>query len=284
MKQTLRMLSLLTLVVAMLLVVGCSAAVDPATADKEIRAKTDELISAWKTNDVAWLKQNLTEGYLFTGQDFNIASKEAIVEFATAEQDDLDATTAIDDWQTTLQGDTVAALYKLSWKFADGSANEVRLTDVWVHSGGQWKLMAQHGSQISLTRSAESLANEKKAVADFVKGCSVGEDLTVEKLAQCLHKDFAAWEQGALTTKEEQEHNFVKFYDYYRLMQPQVLDIKSTVLHGDTAIVHYTISGTSTDAKTGDISPYKANGTDICVKEGNQWRIIGTRLSPAPAD
>jgi hypothetical protein len=159
MKRTFKKFSLSVLSFCLVLSLGCSVAVDPATAEKEIRQKTDEMIQASKYEDEAWYEENFADEYLITGQDLQVVNKEQIIEYASSAEE-ISGTVEIDDWQTIVDGDTVVSLYKISWKFDDGGTNEARITDVWSHRTGQWVLLAQHASQISLTGSAETDANE----------------------------------------------------------------------------------------------------------------------------
>lgn len=117
------------------------------------------MIQASQYEDEAWYEENFADEYLITGQDLQVVNKEQIIEYASSAEE-ISATVEIDDWQTIVDGDTVVSLYKISWRFDDGGTIEARITDVWSHRTGQWVLLAQHASQISLTRSAETDANE----------------------------------------------------------------------------------------------------------------------------
>ncbi len=160
MKRTLKRFSFVALSFCLIPFAGGSEAIDPTSADKEVRQKTEEMVQAAKTNDEAWYEAYFADEYLITGQDLQVGNKEQMIEYASTAEE-LSGTVETDDWQTIVDGDTVISLYKISWKFDDGGTNEARITDVWSHRTGQWLLLAQHVSQISLTGSAESSANEQ---------------------------------------------------------------------------------------------------------------------------
>lgn len=136
---------------------GCSTAIDPATAQKEVRQRIDEMVEVWRLNDSDWFQKNVVNDYLITSQILEVVNKKQIIDYMSGVEEDPDPGTAkIDDWQAIVDGTTVIALYKLTWTFESGRLNEVRVTDVWSRHAGQWMLLAQHISRISLTGPADS--------------------------------------------------------------------------------------------------------------------------------
>jgi len=151
------MFSLAVLSFCLVLLFGCSTAIDPAVAEKEVRQKTDEMVEAWRLNDQDSFERNTVNEYLITAQILEVVNKEQIVEYMSGVEDDPDAGTAkIDEWQAIGNGNVVVSLYKLTWTFDSGRLNEVRVTDVWSRHESQWKLLSQHVSRISLTDPTDS--------------------------------------------------------------------------------------------------------------------------------
>jgi len=119
MSHSFKMFSLAVLSFCLVLLFGCSTAIDPAVAEKEVRQKTDEMVEAWRLNDQDSFERNTVNEYL-------------------------------------INGNVVVSLYKLTWTFDSGRLNEVRVTDVWSRHESQWKLLSQHVSRISLTDPTDS--------------------------------------------------------------------------------------------------------------------------------
>jgi len=162
MSHTFRTFSLVVLSFCLVLLFGCSTAVDPAASEKEVRQKTDEMVEAWRLNDEGWLERNAANEYLITSQSLEVVNKDQIIEYMSGAEEDPDPGTAeIDEWQTIAAGDTFISLYKLSWTFDSGKSNVVLVTDVWSRDAAQWKLLTQHVSRISLTGPADSDAGEE---------------------------------------------------------------------------------------------------------------------------
>jgi hypothetical protein len=162
MNHTFKTLSLTVLSFSPVFLFGCSTAIDPAAAEKEVRQQTDQMVEAWRLNDQDWLERNAVNEYLITSQSLEVVNKEQIIEYMSGAEEDPDPGTAqIDDWQTIANGDTVISLYKLTWTFDSGKSNEVLVTDVWSRDAAQWKLLTQHVSRISLTGPADSDTEEE---------------------------------------------------------------------------------------------------------------------------
>lgn len=162
MKRIFRMFSLGILSFCLMSSLGCSVAVDPIAAEKEIRQKTDELVEAWRLNDEDWIDRNAVNEYLISAQSLEVVNKDQIIEYMSSVEEDTDPGAAkIDEWQTIAAGDTFVSLYRLSWTFDSGKSNVVMVTDVWSHDAAQWKLLTQHVSRISLTGPDDSDTDEE---------------------------------------------------------------------------------------------------------------------------
>jgi len=81
MSHTFRTFSLVVLSFCLVLLFGCSTAVDPAASEKEVRQKTDEMVEAWRLNDEGWLERNAANEYLITSQSLEVVNKDQIIEY-----------------------------------------------------------------------------------------------------------------------------------------------------------------------------------------------------------
>lgn len=118
-----------------------------ADLDGLFRAKTNEIMKAFTENDTEFLASVYSDDFLMTAQSLHVVTKKQLLE---NQRFDEGTTFEISDWRAIRSGDTVVALYKLTWNFSDGGSNEVRFTDVWVKNGDDWSILSSHATQISL--------------------------------------------------------------------------------------------------------------------------------------
>ncbi len=264
------------LLIGVFLTAGCSVESDSAGTDKEIRKKTEEMVTASQSYDQAWYKNNRAADYIITAQESAAGSADEFAAY-TSGSNELDSTSfRINDWRTVKEGDTTVAFYKLRWKFAGGANAEAHVTDVWTQRNGQWKLLAQHVSRISLAHSSAYREKEKKEVIEFVKNCSVGDTLNIEALAACLHDDYSRWENGALKGKVAELEEIAGYLKKVKDSN-QTFEARSAVVHADTAVVNYTISYAYTN-EAGVMVRGSADATDVCMRQNGLWRIISSHF------
>lgn len=281
MKHTFKSLFLAVLSFCLVLFLGCSVAVDPVSAEKEIREKTDELIQSWKYNDQDWYERNVVSGYLITLQTLDVVNREQVIEYMSSAEEDPDPGTAeIDDWQTIVDGDTAISHYKLGWKFESGGSNEVRITDVWSHRTGQWVLLSEHVSRISLTGSAESDAKEKQEILDFVEACS--KSLDMDQITACYHDDFVALAgRDRPQAKAEWVGHFAHTLEAYEISAMSFEPI-SVIVHGDMAVVTGIDTGTTKNKETQELEEHRQSWTKVLVREDDFWSVISESMNNLP--
>ena len=136
-----------TLIFIILLLIESSVALAGTDTKAMLRDKTNDIYRALIENDTTYLENTYSEDFLITAQSFHVADKKQLIESQEAPEG---STFKIADWRAIESGDTVVALYKITWSFSDGGSNEARFTDVWVKRDGVWRILASHASQISL--------------------------------------------------------------------------------------------------------------------------------------
>jgi ketosteroid isomerase-like protein len=102
---------------------------------------------------------------------------------------------------------------------------------------------------------------------------SIKEDL--EGLMSYMHDDFLGWAPGQSFPTNKADRRAVQMRSYETsdnvLYTLKPIGIK---VHGDVAIVHYFFSYTDVDAK-GEEQSAAGHWTDILMKQGNRWIMIG---------
>jgi ketosteroid isomerase-like protein len=111
---------------------------------------------------------------------------------------------------------------------------------------------------------------------------SANEDL--EGFMSYFHDDFLGWAQGQWfpTNKADRradiERSFETSESVFYALKPAGIKI-----HGDVAIVHYYFTDTSKDAK-GEEETVSGHWTDILMKQGDKWVMIGDAGGVVPED
>jgi hypothetical protein len=91
MKHTFKTFSLAFLSFCPVLLLGCSTAIDPVAAEKEVRQQSDQMVEAWRLNDQDWFERNAANEYLITAQSLEVVNKEQIIEYMSGAEEDPDA-------------------------------------------------------------------------------------------------------------------------------------------------------------------------------------------------
>ena len=126
---------------------GVTTAYGEADTEEAFRVKTHEIAKAFARNDIDFLAGVYTDNYLMTAQSLHVVTKKQLLD---NQRFDEGTTFEIDDWQMIRSGDTVVVLYRQTWKYSDGGANEAQFTNVWVKQGDDWLVLSTHATQISL--------------------------------------------------------------------------------------------------------------------------------------
>ncbi len=141
--------AILLIILALFLVssLGVTTAYGAADTEEAFRVKTHEIAKAFARNDIEFLSGVYTDNFLMTAQSLHVVTKKQLLDNQRFE----DGTTfEIDDWRMIRSGDTVVVMYKQTWNYNDGGANEAQFTNVWVKEGGEWLILSTHATQISL--------------------------------------------------------------------------------------------------------------------------------------
>ena len=140
-------LPLVALTIVFVTSFGLQTAYGEADFEKTFKTKTIEIATAYTENDTDFLANIYSDDFLMTAQSLHVVTKKQLLE---NQRFDEGTTFEISDWQAVRSGDTVAVLYKQTWKYSDGGSNEVQFTDVWVREGEDWLVLTTHATQISL--------------------------------------------------------------------------------------------------------------------------------------
>jgi ketosteroid isomerase-like protein len=96
-----------------------------------------------------------------------------------------------------------------------------------------------------------------------------------------FHEDFSGWADGSpLPDSKDQRAKLIKYSFPKTTTLIQTLKPVAIKVHGNVAIVHYYYSMiTKTD--DGEETPEQGRWTDILMKQGNKWAMIGDHGGPA---
>jgi hypothetical protein len=97
----------------------------------------------------------------------------------------------------------------------------------------------------------------------------------VNGFLEYFHADYAGWENSdALPSSKEETKKWLTFA--YQGMKVPVYDIKPVAIkiHGDVAIVDYYYAMVK-ENKEGKKTPESGRWTDILLKQGSKWVLIG---------
>ncbi len=102
---------------------------------------------------------------------------------------------------------------------------------------------------------------------------SVEEDL--EGFMAYFHDDFLGWRRGQWfpTNKADRRASIMHSFETEEIVSHTLKPV-GIKLHGDVAIVHYYFSYTSREAE-GNEATADGHWTDILLKQGNRWVMIG---------
>ncbi len=131
----------------LLLLIGVPAAGGDADTEDAFREKTRQIATAYSKNDIEFLDGVYADSFLITAQSNDVATKKQLLD---NQRFDEGTTFDIADFRTVRLGDTVVALYELTWNYSDGGYNQVRFTDVWVKEDSVWLILTSHATMISL--------------------------------------------------------------------------------------------------------------------------------------
>lgn len=109
-------------------------------------------------------------------------------------------------------------------------------------------------------------------------------DRNLDGFMSYFHEDYSGWfNLSALPSGKAETRKFVA--QDFANSEVLVQDIKPVAIkvHGDFAIVHYYYSQLSQN-KEGKKSMQRGNWTDILMKQGNKWVLIGDHGGPMPED
>lgn len=106
----------------------------------------------------------------------------------------------------------------------------------------------------------------------------------IEEFLTYFHDDFSGWNIGAaLPANRDERIKIIRFSQsrnkslFYRI---QPLAIK---IHGDVAFVHYYYMDITEDDE-GNETEVQGRWTDILIKQGDKWIMIGDHGGPIPGD
>ena len=127
--------------------IGMPSAFGGADIEDTFRTKTVDIATAYSKNDIEFLDGVFTDNFLITAQSNDVATRKQLLD---NQRFDEGTTFEIADFRTVHSGDTVVALYELTWNYPDGGSNTVRFTDVWVKENDRWLILSSHATMVSL--------------------------------------------------------------------------------------------------------------------------------------